>query len=154
MFIKDDYLSRVLKTNMASSVTAEQLAAALQLLLKSPEVLRTLSNPSLFSVPTATTKTTKTGKVRKVKDPNAPKRPRNAYFMFLDTVRGEISDKIKAENPDVKHPQRLGMIAKEAKARWDALSAEEKAPFIASAEADKTRYTEAKKEYVSSHGTA
>ena len=142
---------------MASSVTAEQLAAALQLLLKSPEVLRTLretqvslSNPSLFSVPTATTKTTKTGKVRKVKDPNAPKRPRNAYFMFLDTVRGEISDKIKEENPDVKHPQRLGMIAKEAKARWDALSAEEKAPFIASADADKTRYTEAKKEYATS----
>ena len=150
MFIKKDYLSRVLKTNMASSVTAEQLAAALQLLLKSPEVLRTLTG----SLPTATTKTTKTGKVRKVKDPNAPKRPRNAYFMFLDTVRGEISDKIKEENPDVKHPQRLGMIAKEAKARWDALSAEEKAPFIASAEADKTRYTEAKKEYVSSHGTA
>ncbi len=143
MFIKKDYLSRVLKTNMASSVTAEQLAAALQLLLKSPEVLRTLTG----SLPTATTKTTKTGKVRKVKDPNAPKRPRNAYFMFLDTVRGEISDKIKAENPDVKHPQRLGMIAKEAKARWDALSAEEKAPFIASADADKTRYTEAKKEY-------
>jgi hypothetical protein len=150
LFIKKDYLSRVLKTNMASSVTAEQLAAALQLLLKSPEVLRTLTG----SLPTATTKTTKTGKVRKVKDPNAPKRPRNAYFMFLDTVRGEISDKIKEENPDVKHPQRLGMIAKEAKARWDALSAEEKAPFIASAEADKTRYTEAKKEYVSSHGTA
>ena len=149
MFIKKDYLSRVLKTNMASSVTADQLAAALQLLLKSPEVLRTLTG----SLPT-TTKTTKTGKVRKVKDPNAPKRPRNAYFMFLDTVRGEISDKIKEENPDVKHPQRLGMIAKEAKARWDALSAEEKAPFIASAEADKTRYTEAKKEYVSSHGTA
>jgi hypothetical protein len=143
LFIKKDYLSRVLKTNMASSVTAEQLAAALQLLLKSPEVLRTLTG----SLPTATTKTTKTGKVRKVKDPNAPKRPRNAYFMFLDTVRGEISDKIKAENPDVKHPQRLGMIAKEAKARWDALSAEEKAPFIASADADKTRYTEAKKEY-------
>jgi hypothetical protein len=150
LFIKKDYLSRVLKTNMASSVTADQLAAALQLLLKSPEVLRTLTG----SLPTATTKTTKTGKVRKVKDPNAPKRPRNAYFMFLDTVRGEISDKIKEENPDVKHPQRLGMIAKEAKARWDALSAEEKAPFIASAEADKTRYTEAKKEYVSSHGTA
>lgn len=150
MFIKKDYLSRVLKTNMASSVTADQLAAALQLLLKSPEVLRTLTG----SLPTATTKTTKTGKVRKVKDPNAPKRPRNAYFMFLDTVRGEISDKIKEENPDVKHPQRLGMIAKEAKARWDALSAEEKAPFIASADADKTRYTEAKKKYVSSHGTA
>lgn len=146
MFIKKDYLSRVLKTNMASSVTAEQLAAALQLLLKSPEVLRTLTG----SLPTATTKTTKTGKVRKVKDPNAPKRPRNAYFMFLDTVRGEISDKIKAENPDVKHPQRLGMIAKEAKARWDALSAEEKAPFIASADEDKTRYTEAKKEYATS----
>ena len=143
LFIKKDYLSRVLKTNMASSVTAEQLAAALQLLLKSPEVLRTLTG----SLPTATTKTTKTGKVRKVKDPNAPKRPRNAYFMFLDTVRGEISDKIKEENPDVKHPQRLGMIAKEAKARWDALSAEEKAPFIASADEDKTRYTEAKKEY-------
>ena len=146
MFIKKDYLSRVLKTNMASSVTAEQLAAALQLLLKSPEVLRTLTG----SLPTATTKTTKTGKVRKVKDPNAPKRPRNAYFMFLDTVRGEISDKIKEENPDVKHPQRLGMIAKEAKARWDALSAEEKAPFIASADADKTRYTEAKKDYATS----
>jgi hypothetical protein len=135
---------------MASSVTAEQLAAALQLLLKNPEVLRTLTG----SLPTATTKTTKTGKVRKVKDPNAPKRPKNAYFMYLDTVRGEISDKIKAENPDVKHPQRLGMIAKEAKARWDALSAEEKAPFIASADEDKTRYTEAKKEYTSSHGTA
>ncbi len=150
MFIKKDYLSRVLKTNMASSITAEQLAAAFQLLLKNPEVIRTLTG----SLPTATTKTTKTGKVRKVKDPNAPKRPKNAYFMYLDTVRGEISDKIKAENPDVKHPQRLGMIAKEAKARWDALSAEEKAPFIASAEEDKTRYTEAKKEYVSSHGTA
>jgi hypothetical protein len=135
---------------MASSITAEQLAAAFQLLLKNPEVIRTLTG----SLPTATTKTTKTGKVRKVKDPNAPKRPKNAYFMYLDTVRGEISDKIKAENPDVKHPQRLGMIAKEAKARWDALSAEEKAPFIASAEEDKTRYTEAKKEYVSSHGTA
>jgi hypothetical protein len=146
LFIKKDYLSRVLKTNMASSVTADQLAAALQLLLKSPEVLRTLTG----SLPTATTKTTKTGKVRKVKDPNAPKRPRNAYFMFLDTVRGEISDKIKEENPDVKHPQRLGMIAKEAKARWDALSAEEKAPFIASADEDKTRYTEAKKEYATS----
>lgn len=134
---------------MASSVTAEQLAAAFQLLLKNPEVIRAW-RPLTGSLPTATTKTTKTGKVRKVKDPNAPKRPKNAYFMYLDTVRGEISDKIKEENPDVKHPQRLGMIAKEAKARWDALSTEEKAPFIASAEEDKTRYTEAKKEYTTS----
>jgi non-histone protein 10 len=132
-----------------SSVSAEQLAAALQLLLKSPEVLKTL----IGSVPVPT-KTTKTGKVRKAKDPNAPKRPKNAYFMFLDTVRGEISEKIKSENPDMKHPQRLGLIAKEAKARWDALSTEEKAPFLASADADKTRYSEAKKEYASSETTA
>jgi hypothetical protein len=129
-----------------SSVSAEQLAAALQLLLKSPEVLKTL----IGSVPVPT----KTGKVRKAKDPNAPKRPKNAYFMFLDTVRGEISEKIKSENPDMKHPQRLGLIAKEAKARWDALSTEEKAPFLASADADKTRYSEAKKEYASSETTA
>jgi len=54
----------------------------------------------------------------------------------------------------MKHPQRLGLIAKEAKARWDALSTEEKAPFLASAEADKTRYSEAKKEYASSETTA
>jgi hypothetical protein len=97
-------------------------------------------------------KVAKEAKGRKTKDPNAPKRGKNAYFLFLDTVRAEVTEDVKtdAEWADKKHPQRLGEIARRVKARWDALSDEEKKPFLEAEAAEKARYAEEKAAYVPS----
>ncbi len=89
---------------------------------------------------------------RKAKDPNAPKRGKNAYFLFLDAVRAEVTEEVKAdaEWAEKKHPQRLGEIARRVKARWDALSEEEKQPYLEAEAAEKTRYAEEKAAYVPS----
>lgn len=133
---------------MSSGVSAEQLAGALALLLKSPELLKTIMGSAHVAA------TEKTKKARKPHDPNAPKRPKNAFFIFLNSVRAEITEKIKAEYPEKKHQERMGLIAKEAKARWEALSVDEKAPFVTEAESDRTRYSEAKKAYQAGGATA
>jgi hypothetical protein len=99
-----------------------------------------------------TPKEPKEAKGRKTKDPNAPKRGKNAYFLFLDAVRAEVTEEVKTDTEwaDKKHPQRLGEIARRVKARWDALSEEEKAPFLEAEAAEKARYAEEKAAYVPS----
>ena len=52
-------------------------------------------------------------------------------------------DKIKADNPDIK----FGEIAKMAGAQWKEMSAEDKQPYEAKAEADKKRYAAEMKAY-------
>jgi hypothetical protein len=98
----------------------------------------------------------KEAKGRKTKDPNAPKRGKNAYFLFLDTVRAEVTEEVKTDTEwaDKKHPQRLGEVARRVKARWDALSEEEKAPFLEAEAAEKARYAEEKAAYVPSTADA
>lgn len=92
---------------------------------------------------------------RKAKDPNAPKRGQNAYFLFAGSVRSEITEEVKAdaEWADKPHSQRFGEIGRRVKARWDALSEEEKAPFLEQEAAEKARYTEEKAAYVPSTET-
>ncbi len=92
---------------------------------------------------------------RKAKDPNAPKRGQNAYFLFAGSVRPEITEEVKvdAEWADKPHSQRFGEIGRRVKARWDALSDEEKAPFLEQEAAEKARYAEEKASYVPSTET-
>lgn len=89
---------------------------------------------------------------RKTKDPNAPKRGQNAYFIFASSVRAEVTEEVKtdAEWASKKHPERFGEIGRRVKARWDALSEEEKAPFLEAEAADKARYAEEKASYLPS----
>jgi hypothetical protein len=89
---------------------------------------------------------------RKAKDPNAPKRGQNAYFLFAGSVRPVITEEVKAdaEWADKPHSQRFGEIGRRVKARWDALSEEEKAPFLEQEAAEKARYAEEKAAYVPS----
>jgi len=93
---------------------------------------------------------------RKAKDPDAPKRGQNAYFIFAGTVREEITAEVKAdaEWAEKTHPQRFGEIGRRVKARGNALSDEEKAPFLEQEAADKKRYAEEKAAYVPSTETA
>merc|ERR1719204_1133324 len=63
---------------------------------------------------------------------NAPKKPQTAYFMYSATVREEL----KKSDPTMKVTQ----VAKEAGARWRALSTEEKKPWQEKATAAKKEW--------------
>jgi len=63
---------------------------------------------------------------------NAPKKPQTAYFMYSATVREEL----KKSDPTMKVTQ----VAKEAGARWRALSAEDKKPWQEKATAAKKEW--------------
>lgn len=76
---------------------------------------------------------------RRKKDPNAPKRALSAYMFFANENR----DIIKSENPDVSFAQ-VGRLLGE---KWKSLTAEDKQPYEAKAEADKKRYESEKELY-------
>lgn len=76
---------------------------------------------------------------RRKKDPNAPKRALSAYMFFANENR----DIVRSENPDVT----FGQIGRLLGERWKALTAEDKQPYEAKAEADKKRYESEKELY-------
>jgi len=78
-------------------------------------------------------------KTKAKKDPDAPKRNSSAYIYYGKKRRPEA----KAENPDLTFGELTKLIAKE----WKDLSDKKKKPFVAKAEADKTRYMKEKEEY-------
>ncbi|CDR37371.1 CYFA0S01e10088g1_1 [Cyberlindnera fabianii] len=81
----------------------------------------------------------KTKTQRKKKDPNAPKRSLSAYMFFANANR----DVVRADNPGIS----FGGVGKLLGEKWKALSADEKAPYEAKAEADKKRYETEKANY-------
>ncbi|KAI8390215.1 high mobility group box domain-containing protein [Blakeslea trispora] len=91
-------------------------------------------------MPKETTKTTKRAaaakpeekKRRTKKDPNSPKRGLSAYMFFSQERRATV----KEENPEAS----FGQIGKILGEKWQAMSAEEKKPYVEKAEADKKRY--------------
>ena len=86
-------------------------------------------------------KTKKKKKPKKpLKDPNAPKRAMTSFMVFS----GEMRNKVKEENPDMK----LVEIASELGRRWKALTDEEKKPYQDKADADKERFNEEMEGYV------
>jgi len=76
---------------------------------------------------------------KKPKDAKAPKRPQTGFFLFAAAERAAV----KAAQPELKVTQ----ISKELGRRWQALSAEEKAPFEAQAAAAKEAYAVQLREY-------
>lgn len=69
---------------------------------------------------------------RKKKDPNAPKRAMSAFFWYAKDVRPSVRE----QNPTSS----MGQISQIIGDMWRGLSAEQKAPYEASAEDDKERY--------------
>ncbi len=72
-------------------------------------------------------------KKKKVKEEGQPKGALSAYFFFTASVRAEVS----AANPDKKVTELATIFGD----MWKKMGDEEKAPFVAKAEADKARYT-------------
>ena len=86
-------------------------------------------------------------KIKAPKDPNKPKRAKTAFMYFCDKYRPALIEgqrKVGKVN--------IGTIAKTLGARWQLLKDSQKKPFAASAEKDKTRYTEAIGEYNEKNG--
>ncbi|GMP30487.1 hypothetical protein CsSME_00005140 [Camellia sinensis var. sinensis] len=71
-------------------------------------------------------------KQKKKKDPNAPKRAMSGFMFFSQSER----ENIKKTNPGIAFTD-VGRVLGE---KWKKLSAEEKEPFEAKAQADKMRY--------------
>ncbi|KAI3743744.1 hypothetical protein L1987_56809 [Smallanthus sonchifolius] len=71
-------------------------------------------------------------KPKKKKDPNAPKRAMSGFMFFSQLER----ENVKKDNPGIAF-QEIGRVLGE---RWNKLSAEEKEPYEAKAQADKKRY--------------
>jgi hypothetical protein len=82
---------------------------------------------------------TKVTVAKRLKDENAPKRAKSGYMFYCDSARPEARE----ANPDMKMTE----ISKVLGAGWQALSDEEKAPFIKKADKDKKRYLKAKEGY-------
>ncbi|KAI9314175.1 high mobility group box domain-containing protein [Dichotomocladium elegans] len=66
------------------------------------------------------------------KEKTGPKRGLSAYMFFSQDQR----PKVKEENPDAS----FGSIGKILGEKWKNMSEQEKAPYVAKAEADKKRY--------------
>ena len=75
----------------------------------------------------------------KKKDPNAPKRALSAFMLFSQEKRSQI----KLDNPEAT----FGQIGKLLGDAWKNSTDDEKAPFLAKAEAAKEKYAEAVKNY-------
>ncbi|GAA0151117.1 hypothetical protein LIER_09906 [Lithospermum erythrorhizon] len=73
-------------------------------------------------------------KPKKKKDPNAPKRASSAFMFFSNAER----ENVKKGKPGITFTE-TGKVLGE---RWNKLSAEEKEPYEAMAQADKKRYSE------------
>ncbi|XP_057526685.1 high mobility group B protein 7-like [Amaranthus tricolor] len=79
-------------------------------------------------------------KLSKAKDPNMPKRPMSGYFVFLEDFRKEY----KEIHPDSKGVKE---VAKEAGAKWKAMTDEEKKPYLDKAAELKVEYEKAMEAY-------
>ncbi|PIN01765.1 Nucleosome-binding factor SPN, POB3 subunit [Handroanthus impetiginosus] len=73
-------------------------------------------------------------KQKKKKDPNAPKRAISAFMFFSQMER----ENVKKNNPGISFTE----VGKVLGDRWNKMTAEEKAPYEAKAQADKKRYTD------------
>ncbi|CAE7865568.1 unnamed protein product, partial [Symbiodinium necroappetens] len=82
-------------------------------------------------------KAAKAAKAKKTKDPSLPKRPKNAYMLWLDDHRKEITD---ALGPG----QQVKQVAIEAGRRWRMCSDAEKGPYVAKASELKEAYNKQK----------
>ncbi len=71
-------------------------------------------------------------KKKKVKEEGQPKGALSAYFFFTASVRADVA----AANPDKKVTELATIFGD----MWKKMGDEEKAPFVAKAEADKARY--------------
>lgn len=80
-----------------------------------------------------------TGSRKKKKDPNAPKRSLSAYMFFANDQR----ETVRAENPNAT----FGGIGKLLGEKWKQMTASEKEPYEAKANADKKRYEDEKAAY-------
>mmetsp|Transcript_20386 Transcript_20386/g.48210 ORF Transcript_20386/g.48210 Transcript_20386/m.48210 type:complete len:167 (+) Transcript_20386:75-575(+) len=69
---------------------------------------------------------------KKMKDANKPKRGKSAYLFYSQAIR----DQVKRDNPDLNFSDLGKLIGK----MWGELSAREKKPYQAMADADKQRY--------------
>ncbi|XP_076909154.1 HMG1/2-like protein [Bidens hawaiensis] len=72
-------------------------------------------------------------KAKAAKDPNKPKRPASAFFVFMEDFRKQF----KADNPDNKS---VAAVGKAGGAKWKAMSASDKAPYVAKADKRKKEY--------------
>jgi len=73
----------------------------------------------------------------KKKEPNAPKRAMSAYIFFTFAIR----EQTKRENPDISVTELNKMMG----AKWRMMTDEQKMPYVAQAELDKSRYAQEKK---------
>ncbi|KAJ5078047.1 transcription factor a [Anaeramoeba ignava] len=69
---------------------------------------------------------------RKLLDLEPPKRPKNAYWLYLESIRGEIADK------DKKH--KIGDISANMSQKWKNLDPQEKEKFAKKAKKEKEKY--------------
>jgi len=76
---------------------------------------------------------------KRKRDPKAPKKKQSAYMFFLAQNR----ERIKQENPGIQ----FGEVGRKAGQMWNALSAEEKQPYNALSEKDKTRFEKEMENY-------
>ncbi len=91
-------------------------------------------------------RTKKAGKPKAKKDPAAPKRPQSGYMAYGAKRRPEL----KKEEPNLS----FGDTTKKIAAEWNSMSEGDKAPFQATAAADKERYLREKETYEAGGGGA
>ncbi|XP_074316179.1 high mobility group B protein 7 [Silene latifolia] len=107
---------------------------------KKPAPRKKAASSAASSEDATETKGSKKRKLTKVKDPNMPKRPLSGYFLFLEDFRKTY----KEEHPDSKGIKEL---AKDAGAKWKAMTDEEKKPYLDRAVELKAEYEKAMVEY-------
>jgi hypothetical protein len=98
----------------------------------------TQTNPTMCAKKSPST-TKKQRKSKPAKDPKAPKKPLSSYMLFCQAQR----ETVKSEMPELNAKEILSELGK----RWQALTDEEKVPFIEEAGRVKAAYAIEKKEY-------
>lgn len=111
------------------------------------QVVETVSEPKKqpaerkkVATSAAEPKAKKTKRLTKIKDPNMPKRPPTAFFVFMEDFRKTF----KEENPDSK---KGSVVAKEGGEKWNAMTDEEKKPYIDKAAELKAEFDKAMEAY-------
>ena len=84
-------------------------------------------------------KTKKEKKNKQTKDKDAPKRAISAFFFY----NKERRETLKKEQPNLNNKEIIATMSKE----WNALSEEQRKPYIKKADEDKKRYEEEKSKY-------
>ncbi|KAH9602740.1 hypothetical protein KSS87_023028 [Heliosperma pusillum] len=135
----DCSLEAKIKMSLDATVVEKQAEA------KKKPAARKKSASTAASSEDATETKSKKRKLTKVKDPNMPKRPLTAYFLFLEDFRKTY----KEEHPDSKGIKEL---AKDAGAKWKALTDEEKKPYLDRAAELKAEHEKAMEEYNAQKG--